>query len=304
MFDVAKAAPANALDLDLRKSMKAVEDEAKFLAKNSSAGIHPELQKQFDIIKAAPTQSVSPGKSALLQAPQANISGAEYTARRSALTRAAVDTTDSDQRRLLNQARDALDEWADRNLKVNGKSISPELREARKQYAAMEAISPSVEKGEVDFRALERQQINRYGDTGYETGAGGDLSKLAKAGKTVFESQGPDSGTARNLFMAKLLKDPRALMLGGGAAASAGGLATPEGAQSTAAGALTPLALFALSQTKGGRKYMTNSKLNQGAGKQMAKLLKYSGGFGGSQMFKDKEDKLPDWIRKLTDEED
>jgi hypothetical protein len=203
---------------------------------------------------------------------------------------------------------DANDEWAARTMKnivgPDGKIV--DMAELRKQWGAYKDVAASLNPdGSINTNKLGATQDRKLGKAGNVSGKGDEFSQFARDARLVFGSQGADSGTAKNLFMAKLLSNPTGA-LGAIGLAGAGGVGAsmqPEDVWGKGAALGTLGLATALTQSRAGKRYMTNALLNEGVGKKLAKSVKYSGGFAGSQMFKDKEDKLPDWLRRLTDEE-
>jgi hypothetical protein len=243
--------------------------------------------------------------------PPRTVSGAEYTALRKTLSNEAVALSragHSDAARMVGDILDANDEWAARTMKnivgPDGKIV--DMTELRKQWGAYKDVANSLNPdGSINTSKLGATQDRKLGKAGNVSGKGDEFSQFARDARLVFGSQGPDSGTAKNLMMARLLEKPfvaGGALLGGAGLAGAGAM-QPEDVWGKVGGGVTLATALGLTNSKLGKRYMTNALLNEGVGKKLAKSVKYSGGFAGSQMFKDKEDKLPDWLRRLTDEE-
>lgn len=203
-----------------------------------------------------------------------NMTGADYNAARSALTKEAAKAAragDSAKAEILRDLREVNDQFAMRTWSNAG---APELAVARQRYAVLKDLEkPGVidSDGYVNPAQLNKI-VQKSNPTAYAEGDLGEYGKLAKAG-SVLQSKG-SSGTARDLYMANLLMNPHTILGGLGVLGSSSGEGEPGKAAGGLAGVLTSLAL---TQTPVGRKYMANSVLNHGAPKYLADLLRYAG---------------------------
>ena len=105
--------------------------------------------------------------------------------------------------------------------------------------------------------------------------AQGNLDEFGQAAKDmdlVFKTMGADSGTARNLLTAKLLTNPASIMSLGMGATTYGQAQDPSAAM---AGATSLGTMFALTQTKTGRKYLANALMKNNP--ELAAFIKKSG---------------------------
>jgi len=220
--------------------------------------------------------------------PADTLTGQDFLDQRRALTstaRTADVAGDIETARTARTLLQGTDEFAARNNNLGSDVDIPHLG---RQYAALEDMTNSLDEEKyLNMPKLAQRQRQQLGPTRYAAGEGGDLANLARAGETVLAPQGRNSGTAFNTLMAQMLQNP----LGRGAVTTAG-LVT------------LPLA-HVLTNTKVGRRYLTNSLLNEGAGRSIREGTRPFSALYGAAHARAKEDKVPDWIKDLVkDEED
>lgn len=204
------------------------------------------------------------------------LTGKEYNLARSTLTSEASKAAragDNAQAEILRGLRDVYDNFAERAWGKSGVWAQDETRglaEARKQWGILKDLErPGVltEEGLVNPQKLKQVVTAKNPAAMAEGTPKSEYDALSRAA-SVLKPGGPDSGTARNLMIAKLL------LGGGGAAAGMYGWNNPEDAAKGLTGAGLALAV---TQSKLGRKYMTNSVMNTDKGKILAEFLRHGG---------------------------
>jgi len=171
--------------------------------------------------------------------------GELYQDTRSAISKQAKGTGDTQLASALRGIRNALDSAAERSMPADMKGDWADLR---RQYGNLKSISQAVAsagagaaEGDIPPAQLASAVRQAMGADAYSRGAG-DLNDLARVGKTFIQSKVPDSGTAKRAMWMRLLTGGLGLGSGGtalalghdpvvAAAAAGAGLAAPAVAQ-------------------------------------------------------------------------
>lgn len=198
---------------------------------------------------------------ALELAAKGNISGKEYQAVRTSLTKASKGAwaNNPELGQALKTLRNALDDAA-------SASVSPADKAAwsatRAQYKALKTIEKAADTSDGRISPLKLySEVGRMNPSGMRYGQGDQtLPDLARVGKQFVAEKLPDSGTAQRSWYMNMLQNPTA-GLGGLTGLVAGG---PAGAAVGAAtGAVTPLA--AQKALWSGSRYLRQGLLSQPA---------------------------------------
>lgn len=204
------------------------------------------------------------------------LTGAEYNLARSSFTKEASKAArsgDTAEAEVMRDLRDTLDRQADRFWGPQGAwdpGKNVDLADARRMHGVVKDLeTPGVLKDNLVDTEKLRSVVQRKNPEAFATGGGGDYADLVRAAEVL--KPGPDSGTARRLFINTLLGVGG---VGGAGAAGYNALNDPVGTTATVGGIG---GILALTQTKAGRKYLTNKLLNEGRVKELADLNRFTG---------------------------
>lgn len=191
-------------------------------------------------------------------AEKGKISGEEYQAVRSSLTKASKGAwaQNPELGQALKTLRNSLDDAAGNSMSAQDQAAWAELR---KQYANLKTIEKATDSatGNVSAKKLFNE-LQRANPQGMRYGFGDqELPDIARVGRQFIGETLPDSGTAQRSFYMNLLQNPTA-GVGGLLGFATGG---PAGAVlGAAAGAGTPLA--AQRALWGNSRYLTQGLLD------------------------------------------
>lgn len=194
---------------------------------------------------------------------KAGMSGEQYKALRSDLSKIARQTSDPEAARALRGLSDAIDDSMERNIATSNPADAGAWADVRHQYRNMITLEQAAKgagenaaQGIISPAQLKSAAINKQGTRAYVTGKG-DFADLARSGEATMKPM-PQSGTA-----------PRAAIHAVASALGAASGAMFNGASGAATGAALggiagPLAAGRVLMSKPVQRYLANQLMHDG----------------------------------------
>lgn len=213
-------------------------------------------------------RNLSPDQRAIVQQYiddiPAAFDGAAYQSWRSRIGTRAAGTTDSELKSALKGIQKALDDAFDRQAPAGAKSA---MERTRAEYRNFKTLKPLIAQAEAKGDDIRPMMVAQRAAT--EGNLGGEVADLGRIGQ-VIGKEGPNSGTAQNLWAQRLVTG--SLPLGG----AAGGYYFGQSPEAAAMGGAGALAATLLAPKAASSVYLSKAlrdMAQRGVNKSSAKAL-------------------------------